>query len=710
MRILDFTDGFTSSAEPSLVQFASEDVVVAAGSLTSTNVQAALEELQAEIIAIEDSVGTANGIVPLGADSKISSTYLPPIAITSIDVVANIAARDALSVEEGDVAKVTDSGDGKARSYMWDGTQWIEFAIDSTSASDVDVTPSGNLSSTNAQAALQELQGDIDTHLDDTSAHGTTGDVVGTTDTQTLSNKTVGIANGLVGTPSLNFTSDTDTGIYRVGADTMGLTAGGILGLEIKKSTGAFSNVGVGVTASVSDQVPLTIERSNASAGTYAAVSNTSTSANAFGGFRSIGDNGAIVGTLSSYTAASTLDAYISAVVLRASGSATKLSLAGPMIKFYTNNDTLQAAEEALRLNADFSMQFMQQIATPTTPAANSIKLYQKSDDSLYVLNDAGTEAQVRTGTVAVATGGTGQTTYTDGQLLIGNTTGNTLTKATLTAGAGVTITNGSGSIQIASSGSAPTLNYTAQSSTFTAAVSDYVSASGASFTITLPTAVGNSGKSITIEHAGTSLTQVYTIQTTSSQTIGGIAGGSYALYTAGETLQVTSNGANWRISGRNTSTAWTDSGVITIGATTTPPTKGTTTTDRLLWRREGNTAILRYEYRQTTAGAAGSGTYLISIPANMTINTTVMFASTNITVAAADYALASVGPGAGMVSNATASGHINSKAYNDTQLVFQVLDYFTTANNWTSSTYQLSTVNIGLSLTVKLPISGWQP
>ncbi len=56
-------------------------------------------------------------------------------------------------------------------------------------------------------------------------------------------------------------------------------------------------------------------------------------------------------------------------------------------------------------------------------------------------------------GTLAVANGGTGQTSYTDGQLLIGNTTGNTLTKTTLTAGSGVTITNGSGAITIAASG-----------------------------------------------------------------------------------------------------------------------------------------------------------------------------------------------------------------------------------------------------------------
>jgi hypothetical protein len=63
--------------------------------------------------------------------------------------------------------------------------------------------------------------------------------------------------------------------------------------------------------------------------------------------------------------------------------------------------------------------------------------------------NISGNAANV-TGTVAVANGGTGQTTYTDGQLLIGNTTGGTLTKATLTQGSGITITNGAGSITIA--------------------------------------------------------------------------------------------------------------------------------------------------------------------------------------------------------------------------------------------------------------------
>jgi hypothetical protein len=56
-------------------------------------------------------------------------------------------------------------------------------------------------------------------------------------------------------------------------------------------------------------------------------------------------------------------------------------------------------------------------------------------------------------GILPVLFGGTGQSTFTNGQLLIGNTTGNTLTKSTLTAGANITITNGTGAITIAVSG-----------------------------------------------------------------------------------------------------------------------------------------------------------------------------------------------------------------------------------------------------------------
>jgi len=96
---------------------------------------------------------------------------------------------------------------------------------------------------------------------------------------------------------------------------------------------------------------------------------------------------------------------------------------------------------------------------TGTAPIASSggtapdISLSLKANGGLVTETNAlavDLGASSITGTLGVADGGTGQTTYTDGQLLIGNSTGNTLTKATLSAGTGITITNGSGSISVA--------------------------------------------------------------------------------------------------------------------------------------------------------------------------------------------------------------------------------------------------------------------
>ena len=88
---------------------------------------------------------------------------------------------------------------------------------------------------------------------------------------------------------------------------------------------------------------------------------------------------------------------------------------------------------------------------TVTSVAATVPSIFSISGSPITT---SGTLAMTYSGTaLPVVNGGTGETSYTNGQLLIGNTTGNTLTKATLTAGTGVTITNGSGSITIAASG-----------------------------------------------------------------------------------------------------------------------------------------------------------------------------------------------------------------------------------------------------------------
>jgi len=62
----------------------------------------------------------------------------------------------------------------------------------------------------------------------------------------------------------------------------------------------------------------------------------------------------------------------------------------------------------------------------------------------------ASSTSALTTGTLPVASGGTGQTSFTNGQLLIGNTTGNTLTVGTLTGTANrVIVSNTAGGITL---------------------------------------------------------------------------------------------------------------------------------------------------------------------------------------------------------------------------------------------------------------------
>jgi len=83
----------------------------------------------------------------------------------------------------------------------------------------------------------------------------------------------------------------------------------------------------------------------------------------------------------------------------------------------------------------------------------NSAQVAAISSAQIAAITPASIGAEPAITTLAVNKGGTGNSTYTDGQLLIGNSTGNTLSKATLTAGANVTITNGPGTITIAATG-----------------------------------------------------------------------------------------------------------------------------------------------------------------------------------------------------------------------------------------------------------------
>jgi hypothetical protein len=108
------------------------------------------------------------------------------------------------------------------------------------------------------------------------------------------------------------------------------------------------------------------------------------------------------------------------------------------------------------------------------------------ADRRMYTMTSASAVVELGTNPTSITITAVNGGTPTIGQLLIGNGTG--LTRATLTAGTGISVTNGTGSITIAASGGGlPTVTVTA-STAITAAVNfHYVLTAATTATVTLP-------------------------------------------------------------------------------------------------------------------------------------------------------------------------------------------------------------------------------
>lgn len=250
---------------------------------------------------------------------------------------------------------------------------------------------------------------------------------------------------------------------------------------------------------------------------------------------------------------------------------------------------------------------------------------------------------------------------------------------------------------------SVPSFTYQAESTTYTAAVGEIIDASGAPWTLTLPTAVGQSGKSIKVKHSGTSLTQVYTIDTTSGQTVGGLASGVVKLYTNGEVFEFTSDGANWLIAQHFANTN-------PVSYTPTFTGLGTPSNVEGVWWREGKflNAIVR-----VTAGTVTAAAVTATLPGSMSIDTTALPAAFSYSVGllwdqgtttAVTTPITTRGPHA-VVVDASSLTTVRFVADVDTDATGTSNLYW--KNNvatefWTSNTQGYATFRV--------PIAGWQP
>ena len=230
--------------------------------------------------------------------------------------------------------------------------------------------------------------------------------------------------------------------------------------------------------------------------------------------------------------------------------------------------------------------------------------------------------------------------------------------------------------------------------------------APAASFTVTLPAASTMTGKSLTIIKTDSDISKTVTIDGNASETINGAL--TYILYTQYESVTIKCDGSNWFIEQHYAQTPWVSAGVITIGATTTPPTKATTRqNDQLWWRRQGDSAQIRVEYSATSAAgsAAGSGDYLFGLPTGITIDTTKIAVSTVVgtpydtfsSLGIANYSTGSLLTAGGIYAYSTSYVRFFTMSATQTGVI--------------GSAYgPLTTANLGISAIFTIPVTGWQP
>jgi hypothetical protein len=243
-----------------------------------------------------------------------------------------------------------------------------------------------------------------------------------------------------------------------------------------------------------------------------------------------------------------------------------------------------------------------------------------------------------------------------------------------------------------------------------------YVIGNGATHTITLYPVSGNTGRIATLRHNGTSLTQVYHLDGSGSETIDGTT--TIAMYTNGESFQLICNGSTgWDVIGHETETGWTTvnsiaAGTLISSAGVSTPTYGTIVQHYARWKRSSSECIFEWFYRHSSIGTAGSGMYLLNLPSGLGIDTNLYPVNTTTTVSA--FADSVVGDFR-MVSSTNVTGVGIVAPYSSSQVKVMFGGWANAAgsgvNVWSSSYNDFATnANMVFLMKLKFPVSNWRP
>lgn len=135
------------------------------------------------------------------------------------------------------------------------------------------------------------------------------------------------------------------------------------------------------------------------------------------------------------------------------------------------------------------------------------------------------------------------------------------------------------------------------------------------------------------------------------------------------------------------------------VPTSSTPPTKGSIDLDEAFWKLTGESIKIKWDYRQLTAGSAGSGTYQLPFPSGFIAGAKQVGSNSQNRGNIGNCSLGTAS------NNYDGYVHVNS-SLSELQLI---IDNSTTNNTpWAASTFPFSDTALGISFTTKdIPIAG---